>query len=180
MLPITKFLVFSAVICFGHAEVELQQGKNQTVGFKGDELSILIENRGQKGIVQLCFQSTPDSVNTFCPAGYAEVLIHMTPNQNDETFRLDRRGQIYSSQHKPTIGGSVVFQSDGTIDVLVAGMPSGVSVRLLNAVIPVTTTTVSAFEKKESSDNTAMIGIICGVAALILVLIVIGCVLAYF
>uniref|UniRef100_A0A7E4VM82 Uncharacterized protein n=1 Tax=Panagrellus redivivus TaxID=6233 RepID=A0A7E4VM82_PANRE len=154
MPPSFNVLVFAVLVCFGRAEVELKQGSNQTVAFEGNELIIQVDNpQMQDGALKLCFGSTPDVNFELCPQGYGGIMIS----------RLER----------------TVFNADGTVNLLVAAMPSGASVKLLNAEILVATTTALGPKQKQTNGK-AMIKIVGVIVTLILLVVIIGGVLLYF
>uniref|UniRef100_A0A7E4VD00 Mid2 domain-containing protein n=1 Tax=Panagrellus redivivus TaxID=6233 RepID=A0A7E4VD00_PANRE len=180
MQPIAKFLMFAAVICFGQAEVKLTQGMNTTVAFEGEELSIRVDNPQKTiGELFLCLKSTSDTKLGNCPEGYA--VAHLYPSQAVHTFQLNRQGLVFEMGTKQSIGGKIVFDSNGQLNLILGTITNAMTVTLLNAVIPVITTTTTTTEtaQKKEFDKMAMIGIICGVGGLLLFLIV-GCMLLYF
>uniref|UniRef100_A0A7E4UY04 Uncharacterized protein n=1 Tax=Panagrellus redivivus TaxID=6233 RepID=A0A7E4UY04_PANRE len=179
MQPTFEFLVFAAVICFGQAEVKLKQGKNATVAFEGDELSIRVENpKVDNEPLILCFGSSSDFKFKFCPQGYAGIVMNV--NEREATYKLNRHGKLLKLRVDISIGGTVVFEVDGTVNVLVESMPSRMKVSLPDAFIPVKTTTALITVTRESTTNKAMIGIICGGVSLFLLFIIVGCILLYF
>uniref|UniRef100_A0A7E4W5V1 Mid2 domain-containing protein n=1 Tax=Panagrellus redivivus TaxID=6233 RepID=A0A7E4W5V1_PANRE len=170
----SNILVFTSLICFGHAEVVLKQGKIQTVAFEGNELIIQLENpQRQNGAFKMCFGSTPNVRYELCPPGYGGAWINLL--EGTRTYKLNRQGKLGRDL---TIGGGIVFNADGTINVLVVGMPYGAIVKLLNAEIPVATTTSAPTEKDTS--NKATTGIIVTVIILILSIFIIGGTVLYF
>uniref|UniRef100_A0A7E4W323 Uncharacterized protein n=1 Tax=Panagrellus redivivus TaxID=6233 RepID=A0A7E4W323_PANRE len=180
MQPIVEFLVFAAVICFGRAEIKLTQGMNTTVAFDGEELSIRLDNpQKQDGALKLCFKSTANAKSDFCPEGYVQVYVYAVETVYD--FRINRQGQFFTKVGPQMLSGNVVFEDDGLFNIVVVAIPKTMTVTLVNAFIPVvTTTTATETTQKKESDKTAMIGIICGVSGLLLLLFIVGCVLLYF
>uniref|UniRef100_A0A7E4W380 Mid2 domain-containing protein n=1 Tax=Panagrellus redivivus TaxID=6233 RepID=A0A7E4W380_PANRE len=173
----SNVLVFAALVCFGRAEIVLKQGKNQTVAFEGNELIIQLENpQMQRGSFKMCFGSTPDVAYEICPQGFGGVWINTL--DKTKTYKLNRQGQLLRNGVDLTISDKVIFNVDGTINVLVVGMPNGGSVKLPNAEVPVATTTALASEKKQTNGK-AMIKIVGVIGILILLVVIIGAVLLY-
>uniref|UniRef100_A0A7E4VN71 Uncharacterized protein n=1 Tax=Panagrellus redivivus TaxID=6233 RepID=A0A7E4VN71_PANRE len=170
-------LILVVVVCSGRAEVQLKQGKNSTVTFKGDELIIKIDNPQSKiEQLELCFGSRPDTIDKFCPQGFGYVLVNI--HERTETLKLNRDGKLAGMAGNYLVGKNAVFNSDGSINVLVNKVPSGVTVSLPNANLPVITTTAASQVKKEATDK-AVIGIVCGGILLLIILIIVGGVLFY-
>uniref|UniRef100_A0A7E4UXL0 CUB domain-containing protein n=1 Tax=Panagrellus redivivus TaxID=6233 RepID=A0A7E4UXL0_PANRE len=171
--------IISAVICFGHAEVKLMLNKNVTVAFGGNELIIQIDKREEMGsFVIVCFSLTPDfgDCNQY-PQGYTSAAIGAFEDRH--VWKLDRRlGKITSSGFHASICGDIVFERDGTINVLVVEMLYGISVSLLNAEIPIATTT--SVRRKEDTNNKATISIIIAVVILILLVVIASAALLYY
>uniref|UniRef100_A0A7E4V8U7 Uncharacterized protein n=1 Tax=Panagrellus redivivus TaxID=6233 RepID=A0A7E4V8U7_PANRE len=170
-------LLLAAVLCSGRAEVQLNEGKNSTVIFEGNELIIKVDNpQSNIGRLELCFGSRPDVANEFCPQGFGYVVVNIL--ERTETYKLNRHGKLAGMGGVYRIGGGVVFNPDGSISVLVIEVPNGMTVSLPNAHLPVTTTTTSTPEKKAANSNATLI-MIFGVVLLILILVIISAFLLY-
>uniref|UniRef100_A0A7E4ZX55 Uncharacterized protein n=1 Tax=Panagrellus redivivus TaxID=6233 RepID=A0A7E4ZX55_PANRE len=173
----SNILILVVVVCFGRAEVQLIQGINSTVNFEGDELIIKVDNPQVRDLpLILCFGSIPNTVYLSCPNGYAGISVNV--HERTETFKLDRHGKLSGTIENYQIRKEVVFNPDGSVNVLVPQTPSGITVSLPNANLPVGTTTASTPGKKAATTN-ATLRIVFVVVLVILLLIVIGAVLLY-
>uniref|UniRef100_A0A7E4VME6 Secreted protein n=1 Tax=Panagrellus redivivus TaxID=6233 RepID=A0A7E4VME6_PANRE len=167
----------AAVVYFAHAEVKLKLYQNQTVAFEGNELIIKVDNPEiRDGPLILCFGSRPDAEYDFCPKGYGGISVNI--DESTETYKLTHQGKFAGMDGNPVSQG-VVFGKDGTLNVLVVSMPSGVTVSLPNAKIPIATTTAAAPVKKEPTSN-ATLTIVVGAIFIILLILIISVVLLYF
>uniref|UniRef100_A0A7E4VV54 Uncharacterized protein n=1 Tax=Panagrellus redivivus TaxID=6233 RepID=A0A7E4VV54_PANRE len=128
--------------------------------------------------VIICFSSTSDFGGcNQCPQGYTPAAIGAFEDRH--VWKLDRRlGKITSSGFHASICGDIVFEHDGTINVLVVEMLYGISVSLLNAEILIATTTSA--QRKEDTNNKATISIIIAVVILILLMIIASAALLYY
>uniref|UniRef100_A0A7E4ZXB6 Uncharacterized protein n=1 Tax=Panagrellus redivivus TaxID=6233 RepID=A0A7E4ZXB6_PANRE len=173
----SKILIVVAIVCFGRGEVKLKLNKNEIVAFEGDELIIKVDNpQSNKGRLELCFGSRPDATEKYCPRGYGGASVTIT--EITETYKLNRQGKFLKMRVNMGIDEEVVFNPDGSINVLVVAMPNEMTVSLPNAAISIVTTTASVLRKKETSSNAALrIVFLC--VPLILLLLIIGAVLLY-
>uniref|UniRef100_A0A7E4VMP4 LAM_G_DOMAIN domain-containing protein n=1 Tax=Panagrellus redivivus TaxID=6233 RepID=A0A7E4VMP4_PANRE len=130
----------------------------------------------KRGRLELCFGSRPDVANEYCPQGFGDVVVNIL--ERTETYKLNRHGKLVGMGGVYRIGGDVVFNPDGSINVLVVEVPNGMTVSLPNAHVPVTTTTASMPEKKATDSNATLKIIFCGVL-LILILVIISAFLLY-
>uniref|UniRef100_A0A7E4VT92 Mid2 domain-containing protein n=1 Tax=Panagrellus redivivus TaxID=6233 RepID=A0A7E4VT92_PANRE len=97
--------------------------------------------------------------------------------EREVTYALNRQGQLSDALGWNPEIGNVVFESDGSINILVADISSMMTVILLNADIPVVTTTTLAPNKENR--KWATIGIV-GVGILLIVIVIIGIIAWYY
>uniref|UniRef100_A0A7E4W4J3 Galectin n=1 Tax=Panagrellus redivivus TaxID=6233 RepID=A0A7E4W4J3_PANRE len=141
-----NFLVFAAVVCFAHGEVKQKLCKNATVSFEGDELIIKVDNPQDEAFVQ-CFGSTPDVTYHSRLQGYGRIVVNSFGRT--VTFKLNRHAKLTGRAGPLQISKNhVVFESDGTINVLVVAMPNEVTVSLPNAKHPAARRTASTPVKR--------------------------------
>uniref|UniRef100_A0A7E4V727 Uncharacterized protein n=1 Tax=Panagrellus redivivus TaxID=6233 RepID=A0A7E4V727_PANRE len=127
--------------------------------------------------IVFCFGSRPDAEYDFCPKGYGGLIV--TIREKTEAFKLNRQGEFLKKGVDMGISKGVVFNSDGTVNILVIKVPSGVTVSLPNAKIPIAPTTAAAPDKKEPTSS-ATLTIVVGAIVIILLILIISVVLLYF
>uniref|UniRef100_A0A7E4VB23 deoxyribose-phosphate aldolase n=1 Tax=Panagrellus redivivus TaxID=6233 RepID=A0A7E4VB23_PANRE len=165
-----------AVIGQSLAKVELRKGINQTVTFEGEEVEIDI-NRGSSsgGILTLCFGSTSDASVEICPKGYAGVITNVGTTITKYVFKVSRQGSLTVNSNFREITGTIQFNEDGALNILVKKLPDdGTTVILPNAEkwVPKKKSENKEKQKKSTSNATMYISIACCVlVALILIAI---------
>uniref|UniRef100_A0A7E4UQT8 Galectin n=1 Tax=Panagrellus redivivus TaxID=6233 RepID=A0A7E4UQT8_PANRE len=147
---------------FGYSH--LKMGTSVTVTFEGDELEIRLDNpHRQKGEFELCFRSTSDAVSKFCPEGYTSYLAIV--REREIVYKLNRYGKLEWLENWAKL--KIVFEADGSLNVMLANLPSTMLVYLPNAELPVVTLTMTTTAPTKVKDNKAVISII-GIVVLLL------------
>uniref|UniRef100_A0A7E4V9H2 Secreted protein n=1 Tax=Panagrellus redivivus TaxID=6233 RepID=A0A7E4V9H2_PANRE len=104
------------------ANVELRKGVNQTVVFEGQEVEIQVKREsGSAGPLVICFGSTPETSYSFCPKGYA--MFSSTIAGGQHILRVDRQGHLTEDSDYRTVAGSIQFNYDGAVNILVKELP---------------------------------------------------------
>uniref|UniRef100_A0A7E4VCW3 CUB domain-containing protein n=1 Tax=Panagrellus redivivus TaxID=6233 RepID=A0A7E4VCW3_PANRE len=168
------FILLTVIQC-GSARVELQKGVNQTVTFEGQELEIQVKRESKSvSFLVICFESTPEMSNKFCPKGYAMFSNSIDVNQMKRVFKIDRQGRLTENSHPLTVAGAMKFKDDGALNILVQELPDDASVILPHAEkwVPKKKSENKEKQKKSTSNATMYISIACCVlVALILIAI---------
>uniref|UniRef100_A0A7E4VBI5 Uncharacterized protein n=1 Tax=Panagrellus redivivus TaxID=6233 RepID=A0A7E4VBI5_PANRE len=163
-------LILCLVVGIVQGEVKLTKGRNETVSFKGEELTIDVDNTlGANAELTLCFGSSPDESRQPCPLGYARFSQGIGANDKIR-FIVNRRSQIFKGSAVLSPLGTIKFNDDGTLNIMVVQFPDAKTiVTLPNAEIFVPEKQENAIVKKKRSN----VGTV-RVLAIIVVLTVVG------
>uniref|UniRef100_A0A7E4VCZ4 Uncharacterized protein n=1 Tax=Panagrellus redivivus TaxID=6233 RepID=A0A7E4VCZ4_PANRE len=123
----------------------------------------------------LCFGSSPEASYQPCPLGFARFRIQVGANDKMR-FTINRQGEFVEGSLWLKTFGSVKFNDDGTLNIMVVQLPDAkTTVTLSNAEIFVPEKQVDDIVRKKKS-NLGTVGIV----TIIIVLIVVGVIVGIF
>uniref|UniRef100_A0A7E4WAB2 Uncharacterized protein n=1 Tax=Panagrellus redivivus TaxID=6233 RepID=A0A7E4WAB2_PANRE len=164
-------------VCVG--ELVLTEKIAKTVTFDGEDLELHVKNpEGQTGVISVCVKSELSTTTADCQKGFASLRIPVTASHKEVTYRVNRQGN--ANNVDITVEGTFLFNADQSLDVMVASLPNGITLTMVNAAeVDVqdeseTTTVIKDITVANQISNKAVIGIVCSVIAFILILLVIG------
>uniref|UniRef100_A0A7E4ZTT8 Galectin n=1 Tax=Panagrellus redivivus TaxID=6233 RepID=A0A7E4ZTT8_PANRE len=143
----SRFVLLSLCLTFGIVQDfrKLTKGRNETVSFKGEELTIEVDN--SMGVIDdltICFGASPESSYQPCPLGFARFTL--TIGANDKTrFTINRQGQFVTGSSWLKIRGSIKFNNYGTLNIMVVQLPDAKTI--------VTLPNAEIFVPKKSEDE---------------------------
>uniref|UniRef100_A0A7E4ZV25 Uncharacterized protein n=1 Tax=Panagrellus redivivus TaxID=6233 RepID=A0A7E4ZV25_PANRE len=174
----SRFVLLVICLAFDvvQGEVKLTKGRNETITFEGNELTIDVDNSlGANAELTLCFGSSPDESRQPCPLGYARFSQGIGGNHKVR-FIINRQGRFVGDKSWLVMLGNVKFNGDGTLNIMVVQLPDArTTVTLPNAEIFVPEKQLHVIVQKRRS-NVGTVGIL----AIIIVLIVVGAIVGIF
>uniref|UniRef100_A0A7E4VBJ1 CUB domain-containing protein n=1 Tax=Panagrellus redivivus TaxID=6233 RepID=A0A7E4VBJ1_PANRE len=167
-------LVICSAVGIVQGKVKLTKGRNETITFKGNELTIDVDNSmGANYDLIICFGSSPEASYQPCPLGYARFLLTFGANEKMQLI-VNRRSQIFKGSAVLSPLGAIKFNDDGTLNIMVVELPDAkTTVTLTNAEIFVPEKQVDAIVQKKKS-NVGTVEILAILIVLIVICVIVG------
>uniref|UniRef100_A0A7E4VBV4 Uncharacterized protein n=1 Tax=Panagrellus redivivus TaxID=6233 RepID=A0A7E4VBV4_PANRE len=167
-------LILCLAVGFVQGEVKLTKGRNLTVSFKGEELTIVVDNTlGGNSDFTICFGGSPDATHPPCPLGFARFALIVGGNKVVR-FTINRKGQFVDNNPLLETQGNIKFNDDGTFNIMVVQLPDAkTTVTLPNAETFVPEKQLDVIVPKKKS-NVGTAEILAIIIVLIVVCVIVG------
>uniref|UniRef100_A0A7E4VU21 Uncharacterized protein n=1 Tax=Panagrellus redivivus TaxID=6233 RepID=A0A7E4VU21_PANRE len=160
----TYYLFLVAFFLCTNAELTVKKGFSGAVSFD-EELRFRIDNpQLEEGEFTICLKSSADATSERCPQGYAAMSKVVTGIQASKTYKLLRDGTVNLGEVSID-KKDLHFNSDKSIDILIAQLPKSMSVIIVNG---------EKVEESKTKTTEVVIGIVAGCVGLLLILLLVG------